>query len=67
MKGKNNNSTLTKKIMDKTYEISLQMCDYIIRPFLFYCFTPLIFGYGLYYNNEFTLNPIKLIPKILVG
>ncbi|KOB86934.1 hypothetical protein PFDG_02890 [Plasmodium falciparum Dd2] len=43
------------------------MCDKFIRPFLYYGFTPMIFGYGLYYNNEFTLNPFKLIPKILIG
>ncbi|CAD51136.1 conserved Plasmodium protein, unknown function [Plasmodium reichenowi] len=57
----------TKKIFDRAYAISLKMCDKFIRPFLYYGFTPMIFGYGLYYNNEFTLNPFKLIPKILIG
>ncbi|SBT74888.1 conserved Plasmodium protein, unknown function [Plasmodium malariae] len=68
MKEKNNKySLVTKKIMDKTYALSFKLCDYIIRPLLFYGFTPFIFGYGLFYNNEFTLNPFKLIPKILIG
>ncbi|EUD67063.1 hypothetical protein C922_02647 [Plasmodium inui San Antonio 1] len=66
-KGKGDKNSLSSKLINKTYVLSIHLCDYIIRPLMFYCFTPFIFGYGLYYNDEFTLNPFKLIPKILIG
>ncbi|KJP89563.1 hypothetical protein AK88_00774 [Plasmodium fragile] len=65
--GRSNSNSISSKLINKTYVLSMNLCDYVIRPLLFYCFTPLIFGYGLYYNDEFTLNPCKLIPKILIG
>ncbi|SCM09157.1 conserved Plasmodium protein, unknown function [Plasmodium chabaudi adami] len=66
MKGKRSGA-LAKRFNDMTYFVAVKVCDYIIRPFLCYGFTPLIFGYGLYHNNEFTANPFKFIPKILIG
>ncbi|VWU50476.1 mitochondrial import receptor subunit TOM7, putative [Hepatocystis sp. ex Piliocolobus tephrosceles] len=67
MKGRDNINNNNNKLINKGYILSTRFCDYILRPFLIYGFTPLIFGYGLHYNNEFTMNPFKLIPKILIG